>query len=68
MWFIEYRHSIRPDEGGIKFVENEEATFAHGEQLEASGYVITNVAPTSKARMDAFLAGAQSDPEEPPLS
>lgn len=67
MWFIAYRHSLRPDEGGIKFVANEEATLGAGQLLEASGYVITNVAPTSKARMDAFLAGTLYDPEQPLL-
>jgi hypothetical protein len=64
MWFIEYRHSTRPDEGGIKFVENEKATFGAGRELEASGYVVTNVAPTSKARMEAFpRRHSLSDPE-----
>jgi hypothetical protein len=66
MWFIEYRHLLRPDEGGIKFVENEKATFASGRELEASGYVVTNVAPTSKARA-AFMAGTLSDPNQPLL-
>ena len=67
MWFIEYRHSARPDEGGIKFVENEKATLAASQHLELEGYLITNVAPTSKARMDAFLAGTLADPWEPPV-
>ena len=67
MWFIEYRHSARPDEGGVRFVENHAATFGAGQQLEASGYVITNVAPTAKVRMDAFLADALPDPQEPPV-
>jgi hypothetical protein len=58
MWLIEYRHSLRADEGGVRFVENHEATFGAGQHLEAAGYVITNVAPTSKVRM--------ADPEQPP--
>ncbi len=66
MWFIQYQHPVRRDEGGIKFVENEAAAFAAGQELEASGYVITTVAPTSKARMEAFLAGTLTDPEQPP--
>jgi hypothetical protein len=65
MWFITYQHPLRREESGIKFVENEAATFAAGKELEASGYVITSVAPTSKARMEAFLAGTLSDPEQP---
>ena len=56
MWFIAYHHSARP-EAGIKFVESKDAATTEGLRLEASGYVITNVAPTSKTRMDAFLAG-----------
>lgn len=67
MWFITYKHSTRPDEGGIKFVENEAATVACVQELVASGYVIESIAPTSKARMDAFLAGTVSDPKEPPI-
>jgi hypothetical protein len=67
MWVITFKHSSRPDEGGIKFVENEAATVAYSQELEASGYVIKSIAPTSKARRDAFLAGTLSDPEEPTL-
>jgi tartrate dehydratase beta subunit/fumarate hydratase class I family protein len=67
MWFIAFKHSTRPDEGGIKFVANEAATVAAGRELEASGYVIKSIGPTSQARMDAFLAGTVSDPEQPLL-
>ena len=67
MVYRSIEHSTRPDEGGIKFVANEAATVAYGQELEASGYVIKSVGPTSKARMDAFLAGTLTDPEEPPL-
>ena len=62
MWFIAYRHSIRPDEGGIKVVENEAATFCAVQILEAAVYVIINVAPTSKARMDALLGRHSARP------
>ena len=67
MWFIAYRHSLRPDEAGIRFVQSKDATFIHARDLEAAGYIITNVAPTSKGRMEAFLAGSLSDPEQPLL-
>lgn len=65
MWVITFKHSTRPNEGGVKFVENEAATVPYREELEASGYVIKRIGPTSKARMDAFLAGAIADPQEP---
>jgi hypothetical protein len=65
MWFIAYRHPLRPDEAGVKFVQDETASIAGIQQLAASGYVITSVAPTSKARMEAFLAGTLADPEQP---
>jgi hypothetical protein len=62
VWFIAYRHSARPDEAGIKFVPSEAATAAEGLRLESLGYVVTRIAPTSKTRMDAFLAGTLRDP------
>jgi hypothetical protein len=67
VWFIAYRHSARPDEAGIKFVPSEAATVAESRRLEALGYIITKVAPTSKTRMDAFLAGTLRDPGQPLL-
>jgi len=67
MWFIAYRHPLRPDEAGIKFVQSEAATVADRQRLESSGYVVTKIAPTSKARMDAFLAGTLLDPKQPVL-
>jgi hypothetical protein len=66
VWFITYRHAIRPNEAGIKFVHNEAATVTEVRHLEAVGYVITKIAPTSKTRMDAFLAGTLADPERLP--
>jgi hypothetical protein len=67
VWFVAYHHSIRLTEAGIKFVRNELDAIAEGERLEPLGYVVTNVAPTSKTRMDAFLAGTLADPEQPLL-
>jgi hypothetical protein len=68
VWFIAYRHSLRPDEAGLKFVHEEAEAVAGGERLKAQGYVITKVAPTSQARMDAFMAGTLSDPDQRFLS
>jgi hypothetical protein len=68
VWFIAYRHSLRPNETGIKFVHGEPEAISERQRLEALGYVITNIAPTSKARMDAFLASTVSDPEQRLLS
>jgi hypothetical protein len=67
VWFIAYRHLLRSDEAGIKFVQNEAQSIASGQSLKSLGYEITKVAPTSKARMDAFLAGTLTDPEQPLL-
>jgi hypothetical protein len=61
MWFIAYRHPRRPDEAGIKFVQSEAEAVAEGRQLEARSYIIEKIALTSKARVDAYLAG-ESDP------
>jgi hypothetical protein len=67
VWFIAYRHSLRPDEAGIKFVQSEAETIADRQRLEALGYVITSVAATSKTRTNACLAGTPSDPAQPIL-
>ena len=67
MWFIAYRHSLRLGESGVKFVQSETDAAAEGLNLESSGYVVTKVAPTSKTRMNAFLAGTLSNPEQPVL-
>jgi hypothetical protein len=66
------RSSIRRNltdkaKGDSGVVRNEVEAIAEGERLGPLGYVITNVAPTSKTRMDAFLAGTLSDPEQPLL-
>jgi hypothetical protein len=68
VWFITYRHSIRSDEAGIKFVRVEAEAIAEGQRLELLGYVITKIAQTSKARMKAFLAGTLSAPDQPLLT
>ena len=67
MWFIAYQHPLRPKEAGVKFVQSEAATVAEGQSLGALGYTVTKIAPTSKSRMDAFLAGTLADPEQPLL-
>jgi hypothetical protein len=64
MWFVTYRHSQRPDEAGIRFVHGEAAAIAEGQRLMALGCLVTKIAPTSKARIEAFLAGTLSDPEQ----
>ena len=64
VWFIAYCHSFRPNEAGVKFVRGEAEAMTERQRLEALGYAITNVAPTSKTRMDAFLAGTITDPEQ----
>jgi hypothetical protein len=53
VWFVAYHHSIRLSEAGIKFVRNELDAIAERERLKPLGYIVTNIAPTSKTRMDA---------------
>jgi hypothetical protein len=67
VWFIAYRHSLRPDEAGVKFVLNEAATVLEGQRLVSIGYVVTKCARTSRSRIEAFLAGTLADPEHPLL-
>jgi hypothetical protein len=66
-WFVAYRHSIRADEAGVKFLYGEAEAIAEGRRLGSLGYVITDVSQTTKARTEALLAGALSDPEQPLL-
>ena len=63
VWFIRYHQPFRPDEAGIKFVKGEAEAIAEAERLKAFGYVITKITPTSKTRIEAFLAGTLSDSE-----
>jgi len=67
VWFVAYQHSTRANEAGVKFVHTEVEAIAEGQRLGSLGYVITNVEPTSKARMAAFLGGTLTDPEQPVL-
>jgi hypothetical protein len=57
-WIIAYRHSLRSDEAGVKFLRSEAEAVAEGGSLEALGYVIERIRPTSKARIEAFVAGS----------
>jgi len=57
VWFVAYRHSTRPDEAGIKFVQSEAEAIAEGRRLESLGFIVERIAQTSKARIDAYLAG-----------
>jgi hypothetical protein len=68
VWFVAYHHSLRPDEAGVKFVTSEAETITEKKRLELLGYIVTKIEPTSKARMEDFLAGTLSAPEQPLLS
>ena len=61
MWFITYRHPLRPDEGGIRFVRNEAETVGERLRLEAGGYIVTSIVETSHARIQGFLAKTLGD-------
>jgi hypothetical protein len=57
-WIIAYRHSHRPDEAGVKFLHSEAEAVAEGAWLEGLGYIIERIGQTSKARIEALVAGA----------
>jgi hypothetical protein len=48
-------------------VHSEAEADTEEESLESVGYVVTKIAPTSRAHIEAFLAGTLSDPEQPLL-
>jgi hypothetical protein len=43
-WIIAYRHLLRSDEAGIKFVPDWTQAVAEGARLEALGNVVTKIA------------------------
>ena len=49
-WFISYRHSLRLDEAGVKFVTDHTEVAAEKQRLELLGYVVTDVARNPYAR------------------
>ena len=57
-WIIAYRHSLRPDEAGVKFLRSEAEAVAEGAWLEALGYIVERIGQTSKARIEALASGA----------
>jgi hypothetical protein len=61
-WFVAYRHSTRSDEAGVKFLRGEAEAIAEGRRLGSLGYVITDVALTTKAPNEALLAD-QAEPQ-----
>jgi hypothetical protein len=44
VWFITYRHPLRPGEAGVKFVGSEAEAIAEGQRLELLGYVVNKIA------------------------
>jgi hypothetical protein len=49
VWFISYKHPLRPDEAGVKFVYDETEATAEKLRLEARGYVVGSVAQSPHA-------------------
>jgi hypothetical protein len=43
-WFISYRHSVRKDETGVKFLHSETEAITEGQRLETLGYILTKIA------------------------
>jgi hypothetical protein len=58
VWFVAYRHSLRPDEAGVKFVHDQSEAAAEKQDLESRGYVVARVAPSPHA-------SAGADPAHP---
>jgi hypothetical protein len=48
-WRILYRHPLRPDDGGIRFVPNQSEATAEKLRLELRGYVVST--PTQAAAL-----------------
>jgi len=46
-WRISYRHPLRPDDGGIRFVPDQSEAAAEKLRLELRGYVVSK--PTQAA-------------------
>jgi hypothetical protein len=67
VWFITYQSPARADEAVTKFVLSEAEAITEGQRLKSLGYAVMNIAPTTKARVEAFLSGALSDPRQDPL-
>lgn len=53
-WRISYRHPLRPDDGGIRFVPDQSEAAAEKLRLELRGYAV------SKPRKQAFTAAVSS--------
>jgi hypothetical protein len=43
-WFISYRHSVRKDETGVKFLHGEAEAITEGRRLESLGYILSKIA------------------------
>jgi hypothetical protein len=43
-WFISYRHSVREDETGVKFLHSKAEAITEGQRLESHGYVLSKIA------------------------
>ena len=62
VWFISYKHPLRPDDAGGKFVCDQSEAAAEKLRLESRGYVVTRVAQSPHASASAV------DPLGVPLS
>ena len=64
MWFIAYRHPLRPGEAGVKFAGSKAEAIAEGQRWESLGYVSSRksgrsaLATTRKAAPSAKLIRA----------
>jgi len=51
VWFVAYRHSIRIDEAGVKFVYEQDEAAIVRQSLETRGYVVTNTGEVSPSSL-----------------
>jgi hypothetical protein len=57
-WRISYRHPLRPDDGGMRFVPDEPEAAAEKLRLELRGYAVSEPTQAAARRLIAQTAEA----------
>ncbi len=60
-WRISYRHPLRPDDGGIRFVPDQSEAAAEKLRLELRGYAVSKPTQTAALRLIAQTEEALTD-------
>jgi len=67
-WRISYRHPLRPDDGGIRFVPDQSEAAAEKLRLELRGYAVSKPSQAAALRLIAQTEEAiTGDATEAPL-